>query len=69
MRADGARSANVQGGYQLAALGTTLAISIFGGLLVGWFLRSSVFDKYYVMFSDDEYFECEEEEEHQHKLE
>ena len=30
------RSASVQAGYQLAALFTTLGISITGGLLSGW---------------------------------
>ncbi|XP_046636817.1 ammonium transporter Rh type B-like isoform X2 [Daphnia pulicaria] len=40
-----ARSALSQGAYQIAALGTTLAFAIFGGLITGFVLRLPLFNQ------------------------
>lgn len=53
------RSASEQAGYQIAALGVTLAISITSGLIVGWIIRQKIFNppnnKY--LYTDEEYWE------------
>jgi len=53
------RSASVQAGYQLAALFTTLGISITGGLLAGLLMRLSIFDppNEHQVFDDMNYWE------------
>lgn len=50
-------SAMDQGGYQMAAVVVTLAISISSGCLTGVLLRSGAFDQPNVYFSDHVYFD------------
>ena len=53
------RSASQQGLYQLAALGTTLTISIFGGLITGFIVKNLAESTEY--FEDNENWGYEEE--------
>lgn len=53
------RSAGEQGGFQAAALVTTLAIAFFGGMITGFFMRMQDAPRHYGM--DDDAWEIEEE--------
>merc|ERR1719433_1249482 len=53
------RSASDQGWYQAAALGTTLAISIVGGIVTGWIVTHSTYPKRN-LFSDEDTWELPE---------
>ena len=46
------RSASLQAGYQIAALGTSLGFGILGGLFVGAILRSNLFQRLENFFHD-----------------
>jgi len=63
------RSAGEQGGYQMAALCTALALAVFGGVLAGkiaslpFFMPMKLTNSNSQLFEDDTYWEVPEEEE------
>jgi len=64
------RSVAAQGGYQLAALGVVMGVSIFTGFFVGLLLRADCFlmDETVPLFDDREIWVFEHEHEEHQKL-